>query len=66
MGICQKAEKVGYNVGIEGFRYGIQIGVKSSDSLGRSILPRTEFQQPRQLPKVITPNPLIDHIKAFK
>jgi hypothetical protein len=37
----------------------ILIGVKCSDFSRGSILSRTEFQQPDQLPKFITPEPLI-------
>jgi hypothetical protein len=37
----------------------MQIGVESPDFSGCSILSRTEFQQPGQIQKVISPKPLV-------
>jgi hypothetical protein len=62
MGNRRKAEKYSYEVSTERYDiqsriswYDIQSGVKSSDFSERSVLSRTEFQQPSQIPKVITP-----------
>jgi hypothetical protein len=57
MGSRWKAEKVFYNIGVEGSWDYIRIGVKHSDISGCAILSRKEFQQPGKIWKVITPKP---------
>jgi hypothetical protein len=59
MGSQQKPKKLSYDVGIEGFLIWHSNWGQKFRLLGRSILSRTEFQQPGQLPEVITPKPLI-------
>jgi hypothetical protein len=59
MGNRRKAEIDSYEVGIEDFLRWHSSGVKSTDFPGHSVLSRTEFQQPDQLQKFITPKPFI-------
>jgi hypothetical protein len=54
-----KSDKFSYNVSIEGLLRLHSNWVKSSDLSVGSILSRTEFHQPGQFSKIITPKPLI-------